>query len=45
MWIDDRQCEDRFHLIEKKDGEWVVLHSDGEECLVVEFDVSELVEG
>lgn len=43
MWIDDQECDSRFHLIEQRDGEWVVTHSDGSICEVVEFDLSDLV--
>lgn len=44
MWIDSR-CENTFHEIKKVDGKWIVLHGDGSICEVVEFDVSDLVEG
>lgn len=37
MWLDSRTCPDTFHDIIRRDGKWIVLHGDGEECLAVEF--------
>lgn len=38
MWLDSTRCSETFHVIGKDDQDkWIVVHSDDQKCLVVEF--------
>lgn len=38
MWIDDSQCDNRFHILGRDDQDkWTVVHNDDSVCLLVEL--------